>query len=610
MVAEEEELRRLFSRPSEIGRDAGRSIWTPVWLAFGLAAAVLLARATYELPTVPLFADTDDAMRLTVVRDLLAGQDWFDPAQHRLNTPYGAEMHWSRLIDLPVAGLILLLRPLAGTMADVIAVHAWPLILLFCLLALSAIITVKLVGREGLLPALALPAFSLATLVEFAPGRIDHHSVQILLALLMLYCGMEALTRPRFAIGAGLAAATALAIGIESLPSVAAAILAFGLMWVLVPGRADALRGFGLGFAVATLVHAALALSPDRWLLPACDALSLVYVALAVGVGAGFTALSLLPVRQARVRLLLGVLAGGVLVTVLILAFPDCRRGPYAALDPWLAEHWIDRVREAVPLWESIAANPVHGIAVALPPLFALAVTAYRVQFGRLEARGEWLIYALFLTLSIVVMLVQIRGSRMAAELAVPAGAWLIVKAREHYLARRKPLQILGLLASWIGFAGLAVGVIVNVIFLAMPGYAATQAERGIDLRRKCLMGSSFDTLAALPPARVMSFIDLGAHVLAYTPHAVVAAPYHRNQQGLRDALEFFSRSLDEARTTLDQRGISLVVICPQMPEMKGLPDAAEDSFVKLHARRELPIWLVERSDDGAPVEVFEVLPR
>ena len=47
------------------------------------------------------------------VRALLHGQDWFDLRQYRLNPPFGANIHWSRLVDLPLAGLILLLRPFA-----------------------------------------------------------------------------------------------------------------------------------------------------------------------------------------------------------------------------------------------------------------------------------------------------------------------------------------------------------------------------------------------------------------------------------------------------------------------------------------------------------------
>src|SRR5258707_9694465 len=56
---------------------------------------------------------TDDAIRLVEVRDLIAGQAWFDLAQHRLDPP-GVSMHLSRSIDAPLAALILLLRPLAG----------------------------------------------------------------------------------------------------------------------------------------------------------------------------------------------------------------------------------------------------------------------------------------------------------------------------------------------------------------------------------------------------------------------------------------------------------------------------------------------------------------
>src|SRR5690606_10451879 len=119
-----------------------------------------------------------------------------------MNAPFGAEMHWSRLADLPLAVALLVLRPLFGGAAETIAAYALPLIWLLVLLILSGRLTIKLVGREGLLPALALPAFSLSVLGEFAPGRLDHHSLQILLLLTMAWCALEALERPRFSIGA------------------------------------------------------------------------------------------------------------------------------------------------------------------------------------------------------------------------------------------------------------------------------------------------------------------------------------------------------------------------------------------------------------------------
>ena len=47
--------------------------------------------------------DTDDNMRMMQVRALLAGQGWYDLRQYRLNPPFGADIHWSRLVDLPIA---------------------------------------------------------------------------------------------------------------------------------------------------------------------------------------------------------------------------------------------------------------------------------------------------------------------------------------------------------------------------------------------------------------------------------------------------------------------------------------------------------------------------
>jgi hypothetical protein len=65
--------------------------------------------------------DTDDALRLVQVRDLLGGQGWFDLHQYRIMAPEGILMHWSRLVDLPLAALIVALRPLVGTHAAELA---------------------------------------------------------------------------------------------------------------------------------------------------------------------------------------------------------------------------------------------------------------------------------------------------------------------------------------------------------------------------------------------------------------------------------------------------------------------------------------------------------
>src|SRR5438045_4396415 len=81
--------------------------------------------------------DTDDNMRIMQVRALLHGQGWYDLRNYRLNPSYGATIHWSRLVVLPIAGLILGLRPfLGGAGAERWAVAIAPL-LPYLLLLLS-----------------------------------------------------------------------------------------------------------------------------------------------------------------------------------------------------------------------------------------------------------------------------------------------------------------------------------------------------------------------------------------------------------------------------------------------------------------------------------------
>src|SRR3984893_7606818 len=83
---------------------------------------------------------TDDAMRLVQVRDWIGGQGWFDLFQHRLDPP-GVSMHWSRVVDIPLAALILMLRPLLGTHgAEAVTLFGWPLLTFATALALVAAI--------------------------------------------------------------------------------------------------------------------------------------------------------------------------------------------------------------------------------------------------------------------------------------------------------------------------------------------------------------------------------------------------------------------------------------------------------------------------------------
>ncbi|MBV9394681.1 MAG: hypothetical protein JOZ84_09735, partial [Methylobacteriaceae bacterium] len=128
------------------------------------------------------FLDTDDAMRMVQVRDLMAGQGWFDMVAHRLDPPGGVLMHWSRVVDVPLVALIAFFRLVAAPeAAERLARLAFPLALQGGLYAGLAWCGGLLIGARGRLPALALGFLSGVMFGQFQPGRIDHHAPQIML---------------------------------------------------------------------------------------------------------------------------------------------------------------------------------------------------------------------------------------------------------------------------------------------------------------------------------------------------------------------------------------------------------------------------------------------
>lgn len=81
-----------------------------IWLLAGLAI-LFVSRDAIAAWKV---GDPDDQMRMLQVRDWLAGQSWWDITQYRMNAPDGGDMHWSRLVDVPLGAVLTILTPFLG----------------------------------------------------------------------------------------------------------------------------------------------------------------------------------------------------------------------------------------------------------------------------------------------------------------------------------------------------------------------------------------------------------------------------------------------------------------------------------------------------------------
>nr|MDQ2877658.1 AcrB/AcrD/AcrF family protein [Pseudomonadota bacterium] len=230
---------------AELRRDVERDWIKLTLVAWAIIAAFYLFDRWNAIQWLTL-GDTDDNMRLMQVRGLLNGQGWYDLRNYRINPPHGFNIHWSRLVDLPIAGLILLFRPFVGNAeAERLACGIAPLLPLgIAMLELAATVR-RLVAPVAWPIAIVLLLCSTVTMMMFMPDRIDHHGWQ----LAFLSLTVAGLCDPRMARGGaivGLSSAASLTIGLEMLPYAAIAGAIIGLRWVWDRAEAPRLTAYAL----------------------------------------------------------------------------------------------------------------------------------------------------------------------------------------------------------------------------------------------------------------------------------------------------------------------------------------------------------------------------
>ena len=269
-----------------------------------VAAAILIALTSLSLYLRGV-GDTDDAVRLVLVRELLAGRPWYHPEIFRLQFPAGALMHWSRLIDGGIAGLDRLLGlGMSPAGAEAGARALWPLLWLPFAITAACVAARRLAGSAGLFVAGLLCALSLPALEQFRLGRIDHHNVQIVLCLVATSAAMMADRTWRVAALAGLASGLGMAIGTEAIFFHASIALAFALR--LLAGReggAPAVRAYGLSLAASLAAAFLLQTPPFLWGVSVCDTVGANLVAAVAIGGLGLAGATLAPAGKIRAAL-------------------------------------------------------------------------------------------------------------------------------------------------------------------------------------------------------------------------------------------------------------------------------------------------------------------
>ncbi|MDI1295094.1 MAG: hypothetical protein PSY12_04300 [bacterium] len=553
------------------------------------------------------FRDPDDAMRLQQVRDWIGGQAFWDISQHRVNPPVGSPMHWSRIVDMPIAALILLMRPLAGAaVADLLACVAVPLLLLGGL-AHATFLAARRIGGDGVaLLAVLLLLTAPSILVQFTPLRIDHHGWQIWMATIALGGAMDQRTA-RGGIIAGLALAVWLQISSEALPYAAL----FGAMFALRQWIArDQMPRF-LWFAL-TLGAAALPLLVATRGWPAavashCDALSYAYVwplvTLAVVVP---VAARLIGTASATARLAIATIGGGAAIATLLVTGGSCLSGdPFQALGPLAYKLWYLQVMEGRPIWEQSLS--MRGI-ILLPALLGLIGTLVAARDAQMgddrtgDARSRWLVLAALLTGATLVAVLVMRAVSVAHVFALPGTAWLLlllfrrVQASSVALVRVVGSVMLVLLTP----AGL------SALWVAV----AAQPEPAKTVSANCRAASVLAPLRALRPSVLFAPLDLGPDILVQTRHSVIGTAHHRNAAGITAVIEGFVGTPDTARGVIARlhggKGADYLVTCTGLNEYSLYAKANPQGLAAALIAGRVPAWLTPVPTQG-PLKIYRI---
>lgn len=590
-----------------------RTVMTRLWPSVVVYSVLLIvAIVALKVPNAKDYvgADNDDGMRLVEVRDFLNGQGWFDLMQYRMGLDTGTLMHWSRLIDLPIATLIELFGVLLQQEhAEALALAVWPFALIIPSFWGMGLAGRRIGGVLGMHLCLGLGAFLLVTSNRFLPGSIDHHNAQFALAAIMTAMLLDEDNNPLSYAIAAFAAALAIAIGAETMPFVAAVCLVVALAWAW-DGEpfAPAAKAFGLTLALSISVFFFGTVPPRLYAAVTCDNLSLGYYSLSA-IGGGLLLFSAVFASRASRLVRFAALAGvgtAVLVSVVVIA-PQCLHNPLADLDPMLVELWLDYVSEAQSIFGANHQDPYTIGFFYATGLFAIAVCVFRLVYGDRVRLHLILLFLLAISWGIAVF--QVRGSMFSNLLAVFPLALLMSDMRRISNGDSENVAaafcyISSVLLSVAAVWGLAGGFLSTQMDNA---HAETAAAKD---KPSCSSRETISPLADLPPGLVVAPSDVGVSILRFTGNRILSAPYHRNQGGMLTEMHIGLAPLKDAEAFLRGTGVSVLVFCADNPQTRQIAKIKPDGLYAQLEKGNVPAYLQALPrPDGSPVQFFRYVP-
>lgn len=576
---------------------APQNLRYPVFVSWLILIAILTITHVWQgLDYVG--ADNDDVLRLVQVRDFLSGQSWFDLYQYRLGLDGGTLMHWSRLVDAPIALMITVFSYFTSQEnAEIAALFIWPLIIaipviygfIFAVKAITGHKNAVIVGAIGAI------IYILGT-EKFKLGAIDHHNVQLaIFALITAVLLHRSYPWISYAF-AGFLSALTLAIGAETTPLVAAICAIVAITWAWHGGKTlrRPTRVFSLSMGLSLTIIYFGTTPPHLYSQVVCDALSMGFYALGITGSVGlFFASALVSYHSRIVRF--GALAaiGVVVIATAFIIAPHCLQSPLAELDPFLVKMWLNNVGEAQSVSMVLHAKPWSALGHYMVPFLAIILCCIKIFTGKQAEQHLKLL--LLLILASLIGALQVRAMIFSNFIAMIPMAAVVANLRTQANAdpKNQKLAVSFILAALVSLPAVwaIIGLGLSNIFDNETKRASAEETNNSE-QISCKSQDAFKILANEPKGVVSSPSNLGASVLRFTHHNAISAPYHRNQAGMLAEIKSSIADPAEAKTILKTAKVTHIAFCKSDPQVSISSRTAKNGLYANLAKGEIPDYL------------------
>jgi hypothetical protein len=536
---------------------------------------VTLAEMNTRIPIASGFSGqfmTDNDSYMHLVRAL--GGDWWGRGgwTDRVNAPFGTVIHWTYPYDFL---LTILHAPLKWWISDekisLSFAGAWSSAIP-CLLAMLALYKFGCHLRDraaGI--ALAMLYIGGPVVLGYSNiGRADHHSLTMMVTIFFLVATYFQTIQPRVrqAILTGFIGGWALWTAPETVPAIVAAI-GLLLWWRWLRAQDMIQSDWLIGGTMTGIAMIGLWLDPpyDGLWSPDTDRLSIVFVVFCffITLYVRFLRTSILQTESRLMRLFylggIGLIAGGSWLGL----FPNALSGPIGQMSVFLQAKWLPHILEMRPIqtvW--------RAITYLTPCIIGILSTIIIIQN---HAHHQRTTDAWFWRGCLAIIILALIGSIIASRFShfsVIAG-------------------IVPTILVWRDFhcSSLGVRFFVFLFLFSLPALLSTTLKKAnqlfslsfdAEIVNEAYCGSLDPVLPLLITETqkngttiVMASQNLGSKILWTTTNKVVAAPFHRNDQGIMDESIFANNAdMTIVNQIANRRKVGLAIVC--------LNDAPKDS--------------------------------